>query len=166
MSSPNSKLLQAALAPSLKAAGFKKAGATWSRPSPLTIAVVNLQGSQWGPQFYVNLGVYFRELGGKLKPCEAECHIRTRLDAHVPDRARLRQLLDFEHDVDIQTRGMELASLVQEYGLPWISHVSTVEGAREWCQQNPRSPWAMGVLREYLGLSAPPNKSLQRTGGP
>jgi hypothetical protein len=146
----------------LKLAGFKKSGATWHRAGVSEIAVVNLQGSQWGPQFYVNLGVYFRELGTKAKPCEAECHIRSRLDAHVPDRTRLNQLLDFEANIPIEVRGRELEVLLKNGGLPWLELVATKQGAKEWCERHPRSPFAMGVLREHLGLRVAPNKSLER----
>jgi len=156
--SANSKLLQKALAPTLKAAGFRQTGATWHRERSAVVAVLNLQGSQWGPQFYVNLGVYFRELGSKARPNEAECHIRSRLDAHVPDRARLFQLLDFEADIELNLRGTELVTLVVEGGIPWLDHVSTWAGAKDWCERHPRSPFMSGVLREHLGLPLAPNQ--------
>lgn len=163
MTSANSKLLQQALAPVLKAAGFKKTGATWHRHHPGEVAVVNLQGSQWGPQFYLNLGVYFRELGAKPRPCEAECHIRSRLEAHVPDYRRVHQLLDFEYEIDIEARGKELAGLIRDDGIPWLDQVATRDGARRWCEKHPRSPFMAGVLRQYLGLSQAPNKSFERS---
>ena len=163
MTSANSTLLQQALAPGLKAAGFKKTGATWHRFRPSDISVVNLQGSQWGPSFYLNLGVYFRELRGKSRPCEAECHIRSRLEGHVADSARVHQLLNFENKFEISTRGQELASLLHTYGLPWLDRVATNAGAKEWCERHPRSPFMAGVLRTYLGLPLAPNKSLERT---
>ena len=163
MASANSKLLQQALAPGLKAGGFKKTSATWHRHSPAAIAVVNLQGSQWGPQFYLNLGVYFLELGDDQRPSEAECHIRSRLEAHVQDFARVHQLLDFERDIDMSARGEELAALLHNSGIPWLDRVATKAGAKEWCEKHPRSPFMAGVLRTHLGLQLAPNKSLERT---
>jgi hypothetical protein len=162
MPSPNSKLLQQALAPMLKVAEFKKTSSTWHRQRQAVIAVVNLQGSQWGPAFYVNLGVYFRELGGKDRPCEAECHIRSRLDGHVEDRARLAQLLDFEFNLDLHSRGVELSQTLKESGLRWLDYVETPQGAKEWCERHPKSPFMAGVLREYLGLPLAPNQARLR----
>jgi hypothetical protein len=159
MPSANSKLLQQALAPMLKSVGFRRSGATWHRKNAACIAVVNLQGSQWGPQFYVNLGVYFTELGDKARPCEAECHIRSRLDAHVDDRSRLAQLLDFESNIELKARGRELEQALREGGLPWLNHVETWQGAKDWCERHPRSPFMSGVLREYLGLPRAPNQA-------
>jgi hypothetical protein len=166
MTSPNSKLLQRALAPMLKAEGFKKTSATWRRSTATTIAVVNLQGSQWGPRFYLNLGAYFRGLGENDKPCEVDCHIRTRLDDHVPDLEGLDRLLDFQFDADIDSRGREIERLLQEFGLPWLSHVSTVDGAKDWCERNPQSALVLDELREYLNLPVPPNNRMQRSGSP
>src|SRR5262245_38923985 len=109
MASEKSKWLQQALAPALKQRGFKKSGATWRKWSAEAIGVLNLQGSQWGPSFYINLGVYFRALGDRDQPTECHCHIRTRLGALVPDWRRLDALLDFEQPVldDIRARDLE-----------------------------------------------------------
>ncbi|MBK9409254.1 MAG: DUF4304 domain-containing protein [Gemmatimonadetes bacterium] len=61
MASDNSKWLQHALTPALKAAGFQEGREQlWRRTNATTVGVLSLQGSQWGPSFYVNLGVYFR----------------------------------------------------------------------------------------------------------
>jgi len=151
MASENNKWLQQALAPALKQRGFKKSGATWRRGSGDAIEVLNLQGSQWGPSFYVNLGVYFRALGDRDQPTEYQCHVRTRLDEIVPDRARLHALLDFEHPIPESDRARELETLVANHGVPWLDTVSTVEGAREYCNsQAARSPWITKEARAFL----------------
>ena len=151
MASENSKRLQQALAPALKERGFKKSGATWRKVSDEGIGVLNLQGSQWGPSFYINLGVYFRALGDRDQPTEYHCHVRTRLTELVPDRERLNALLDFEKPVQEGVRVRELETLVVEHGLPWLHRVSTIEGAREYCSsQAPRSPWVTKEAREFL----------------
>lgn len=88
MPAEQGKLLQRAMAPCLKSAGFLKQGATWRRASPSTIAVLNLQGSQWGPAFYVNLGIYLRELGAEERPAERRCHVRLRAGQLMMDPRR------------------------------------------------------------------------------
>ena len=151
MASENSKRLQQALAPTLKQRGFKKSGATWRKESGESIGVLNLQGSQWGPSFYINLGVYFRALGDRDQPTEYDCHVRTRLSELVPDRERLNALLDFEKPVQENARVRELETLVVEHGLPWLDNVSTIEGAREYCSsQAPKSPWVTKEARAFL----------------
>jgi hypothetical protein len=156
-------MLQQALAPGLKAAGFRKTGANWHRYRQADVAVINLQGSQWGPSFYLNLGVYFLELGNKARPTEPHCHIRSRLEAHVPEFTRVHQLLDFGYELDLSARGKELATLLHTFGIPWLDQVATKAGAKEWCEKHLRSPFIAGILRKHLGLPLAPNKSLERT---
>jgi hypothetical protein len=152
MTSANGKLLQQAIAPGLKARGFTKTAATWRRGAPDGTAVLNLQGSQWGPQFYVNLGMHFRELDRRERPCENHCHIRRRLDALVPDPARLVELLDFERAIAIETRGAELMALVSVHALPWLERLGTFSGAREWLSSDPtaRMACARVAIRRLL----------------
>jgi hypothetical protein len=155
MASENSRRLQHALAPALKQAGFEKSGATWRKTNDDVVSVLNLQGSQWGPSFYVNLGVYFRALGDREAPCEADCHIRTRLDDLVPDPARDICLLDFEEPIQESVRFQELEVLIVGYGLPWLTKVSTVQGAREYCStQHQKSPFVTKEAKALLGMVA------------
>lgn len=74
-----------AIAPLMKAQGFKKSNATWRRSCPESIAVFNVQKSSWGGGvYYVNVGVYFPDLGSLLAPVENKCHVQRRLDVEEP----------------------------------------------------------------------------------
>jgi hypothetical protein len=151
VASENNKWLQQVLAPALKQRGFKKSGATWRKEGADAIEVLNLQGSQWGPSFYINLGAYFPALGDRDAPTEAHCHVRTRLSELVPDRERLNALLNFEQPVEYNVRARELDALVLEHALPWLDTVSTVRGAREYCSsKSPKSPWVTKEARAFL----------------
>lgn len=151
MASEYSKQIQRGLAPVLKARGFAKSGATWRKRNDETIGDLNLQGSAWGPLFYVNLGIFFRALGDRDRPSECHCHIRTRLGERVPDRGRLNALLDFETAFDEDARIQEIVALVVECGLPWLDALSTIEGARELCEiRNRDDLWITVRAREFL----------------
>ena len=152
MASENSKKLQTILASVMKPLGFKKEGATWRKRNANSISVINLQGSQWGPSFYMNLGIYFLTVGDNEKPPEYHCHLRTRLTELVPDRQRLDDVLDLEKPIALTIRFEELVAAVVNYGLPWLQRVSTVEGAREYCKSS-SAPWVTADARELLGLS-------------
>ena len=128
MSTPEKKQLEGAFAPLLKKIGFKKRGGTWHRAKSDGIQVVNIQGSQWSRIFYVNLGVYFPDLGKKETPAEYDCHIRSRLDELVPNHARLQQLLDLHSKNFVEAEGAELAKLVVQFGVPWLDHCSSKAG--------------------------------------
>lgn len=73
------------IAPLMKAQGFKKSNATWRRSGPESIAVFNVQTSPWGGGvYYVNVGIYFPDLGSLLAPTENKCHVQRRLDVEAP----------------------------------------------------------------------------------
>ncbi len=74
-----------AVSPLLKAHGFKKSSATWRKDQGESIAVFNVQKSQWGGgTYYVNIGTYFRELAANPSPTENECHVQVRLEIEDP----------------------------------------------------------------------------------
>jgi len=69
----------------LKDLGFKKSGATWRLQQTGSVAVLNVQKSSWGDGgFYVNLGVYFPEIGSDPAPTENKCHVQVRLEIEDP----------------------------------------------------------------------------------
>lgn len=154
MASENNKRLQRALAPTLKTRGFRKSAATWRKDVGDAIAVVSLQGSQYGPSFYLNLGVYFYAVGDRTDPLEYHCHIRTRLSKLVPDEQRLVELLDFEQPVPDHIRFAELEKLLVGHGLPWLELVSTPEGALQYGRSLPAgSAWVTRDGARFLGLA-------------
>ncbi len=74
-----------AVSPLLKQHGFKKSNATWRKDQGESIAVFNVQKSQWGGgTYYVNIGTYFRALGGDVSPTENRCHVQLRLPVEDP----------------------------------------------------------------------------------
>jgi hypothetical protein len=78
----------ARIAPIMKDVGFRKYGRTWRLERPRMILVLNIQGSQWSSDFYVNLGVYLKDLGSVEYPSEAHCHLRSRMEEVVPPELR------------------------------------------------------------------------------
>jgi hypothetical protein len=74
-----------AVNPLLKLHGFKRSGTTWRRDQLESIAVFNVQKSQWGDGvYYINLGTYFRSLGKETAPTENKCQVRVRLQVNDP----------------------------------------------------------------------------------
>ena len=69
----------------LRQAGFIKKGDSWYFSGTETTLVANLQKSNYGNQYYVNLAVYVKQFGEEQFPKEHKCHIRMRLDALVTD---------------------------------------------------------------------------------
>jgi hypothetical protein len=130
MASNEKKQLENLLKPCLKEIGFKKKGATWHRANSDFIQVVNIQGSQWSKIFYINLGVYLKQLGDEQTPVEYKCHIRTRLSQLVPDLNRLNELCDI-HSSDFEGFDRsELQDLLINYGVSWLDKCCTQDGIK------------------------------------
>lgn len=153
MASEERKALEAGLKPLMKELGYKKRGPAWRRYTSNAIQVLNIQGSQWGKDFYINLGVYFREIGTEDNPREVDCHIRQRLCAVVDDRQSCNRTLSFDSGINLEERTSELRRLVSEFAIPWLEKCSGIEGARNYLLHERKSAFpVLEVAREYLGL--------------
>lgn len=92
-----------AVALALRPHGFKKAAANWRRSQPESIAVFNVQKSQWGGGvYYVNLGTYFRALGKEEKPVSYRCHVQRRLELAEPTIVVAEALQWFQQRASLQ----------------------------------------------------------------
>lgn len=114
-----------------RAAGMEKKSGTWYRQGDEVVAVVDLQKSQYGQQYYLNLGFWLRELGADRYPKGLRCHISVRLETLAPEeRHRIARLLDLDHEIPDEQRVDELVALLNERTLPLIERGSSVVGLR------------------------------------
>lgn len=125
-------VIQATFDEFAKSAGCSKKSGSWYARSPETIVVLNLQKSQYGPQYYVNVAIWLRALGDVEAPKQNKCHIRTRLTRLVPpdDEKRLAALLDLDNGVDDSSRRDELLAVLQGHLLTVLKASSTIGGLR------------------------------------
>jgi hypothetical protein len=129
----NTKELQRLFDAVLGPAGFQRRKETWYRMNEDTITLVNLQKSQWGGQYYVNLGVYLRDLGQSKSPPEYQCHIRARLTAIAGDeRAAIEEALDLEASgIPIKQRGDVLRRGLADIAVPFLNERNVLPQLRE-----------------------------------
>jgi hypothetical protein len=106
------KVLEGRIASVLKPLGYTKRAGTWHRDHGKLISVVNLQKSQWGDDFYLNLGVYLKQLGSENHPAESRCHIRCRAEA----LAGMPKLPGQTKEVD---------ALLNSIAVPWLDALTT-----------------------------------------
>ncbi len=155
MSSSENKLLQQALAPAFKAVGYRKIGATWRLDDNEFIRVFNIQGSQFSKTFYLNLGIYIRALGDSVAPTEAHCHVSRRLSDVVPSRERLHALLDFEQPIPNGQRTLELAGIIEQYAIPWLTNHASISSLRSLLAETGGRGLLVGKeVWSYVGLKA------------
>ncbi len=114
-----------------RGAGLEKKAGAWYRRGDEVVTVVDLQKSQYGAQYYVNLGFWLREFGGEPYPKGAGCHISVRLEVLAPEeRKRIARLLDLVVEMPDEQRIDELVALLRERLLPLIERGSSVAGLR------------------------------------
>jgi len=153
MASDEKRDLVKAIAPTLKAHGFKKNDATWHRTSDGFIQTFNVQGSQWSRSFYLNLGIYIVALGEETNPPEYRCHIRNRLGDVAADCTRYNQLLDLETSIPSDERFKELNGIIESKAIPWLEEFSDDRRVIDWIsgEQAHGLPILMCVF-EYYGV--------------
>jgi hypothetical protein len=114
-----------------KRAGFSKKAGAWYRTGEDVVTVVELQKSQYGKQYYVNVALWILSLGEAKTPKERRCHVRTRLSRLVGDReAELSRLLDLESPLADDERRGALTEFLGAQMAPVIDVTVSVETLR------------------------------------
>lgn len=120
-----------AVAEFAKTSGFKKKASSWYLARPETIVVLNLQRSQWGPRYFVNVGVWISELELLEFPKAHQCHITTRLEALTAGAVpSLAKLLDLSELLDDRDRMAQLRQVFVEHLVPVLAASISVASLR------------------------------------
>jgi len=153
----DTKTLETLFAQALKAQGFKKKRRNWYRQAKDVLQVVNLQKSDWGPQFWLNLALVPEGMTveGMPQPPHYKCPIRIRLGSAYPDkRAVIDTLLDLE-DVGLsdeqRTEGIE--KMFHEMVLPFMDRLQTIDDLKRAIDDGTLRRSALDlVAKKHLGL--------------
>jgi hypothetical protein len=137
-------------------AGFTKKAGSWCRRQSETIEVLELQKSQFGHQYFVNIAVWLLQLGDTECPKEHACHLRSRITRLLPQHQdQLGQILDLDDASVTDAVRREMFKAILEGGLgPLLDRCSTLDGIR--------SLEPSGVLRSFL-IAGPAQRILQLT---
>jgi hypothetical protein len=145
MSASPIDLLHQAIAQAAIPAGFRKKGSSWYCDGARAILVINPQKSQYGPQWFLNLGIYWRDLGGKTEPREEQCHVRGRISAvlSAEEGQQIEQALNFEDlSFEHEARANVVRDALSRHAIPLLTRCSTTAGLRE--------EFHKGALRRFL----------------
>ena len=149
----NTKELDKFLSETLAAVGFRQRKHAWYKANEDTITLVDLQKSEWGGQYYINLGVYLRDLGKASSPSEHQCHIRVRLSSIVgDDRQAIEEALDLERTgISSEHRTRVLGRALKDTAVPFLADRSALPRLRELFTQGALGPvFTTKVARELL----------------
>lgn len=72
-----------------KQSGFTRKGQSWYFRGKDTIVVANLQKSDWGPQYYINIGFWLKDFGEESFPPYNQCHLYYRVERIFRDHRDL-----------------------------------------------------------------------------
>jgi Domain of unknown function (DUF4304) len=154
--SPSIKQLHDAISAAAVPAGFRKKGSSWYCHEPQAILVIDPQKSQYGAQYFLNLGIYWRALGAETSPREERCHMRGRISSIVPAAKcdELTHSLDFENAMSNEARHMILNDVLSQFAIPLLKRCSTTEGLRA---EHKRSGLTGFLLTNDLAAIVGPN---------
>jgi hypothetical protein len=141
----------------LAPAGFRRRNDTWYKTNEDTITLVDLQKSQWGGQYYVNLGVYLRVLGRTTSPPEHLAHIRARLGSIAGDDASaIEEALDLERSsISAEQRASTIAKFLRTLALPYLAERSALPRLRRLHAEGRLGPaMVLKSARDVLEASA------------
>lgn len=128
-----SNVVKQAFTSTMKSAGFSKNGDAWFSDTNEAILVVNLQKSNFGDQYYVNLAIWLKALGNVRFPKEQHCHIRIRASALDPERQKYweREVLNLEQrDIADEERFDLVRSFLEETALPFLATAGSLSELR------------------------------------
>ena len=110
--------------------GFSRAGSTFYKDLDELTAVVNLQRSQFGPQYYVNLAWYDPKLLGTIRPKEHHCHVRLRI-AHLGgvNEDEAKRALDLHSAIDVGAREATIRALL-DCACVFLERGGSIDGLR------------------------------------
>ena len=129
--------IKLAIEAALKGAQFQRKSSTWYRDMEEAVVIVDVQKSNFGEQYYVNLGILVKELGqirDKLPPKENECHIRLRLESLTHEEEQYVQEVVLRLDntsLGPKERQQRVHDLIAEVALPFLLQCGTRAGIRE-----------------------------------
>jgi hypothetical protein len=113
----------------LQSRSFSLKGELWLRGQEETVSVVQLQKSQFGEQYYVNLGVFIKTIGSVARPSRLEqCQIRVRLSGLIEESSNLA----FDADSDLsEEQRHELIRNALQTGIVWLGTNSRLEDIKQ-----------------------------------
>jgi len=126
-------VIKSSLSSVLKEAGLRRKGSNWFWDTEDAVVVVNLQKSNFGDQYYVNLALWLRALGDAQEPKEQLCHVRLRATALDGEEQRYweNEVFNLEHPLPDEDRASLIRSFMGDTVLPFLRAAAYLDGLRD-----------------------------------
>lgn len=114
----------------------------WYLRSDEVIVTCDLQKSQYGPVYYLNVGFYLRAYGEEAYPKSHVCDIVVRAGQFLGEETNLDELLDLESGIPDEERIVVLYAVLSERLGPPMKTGASIAGLRAML--------ADGTLPDYM----------------
>ena len=124
----------------MRANGFIKKSMSWYHDESRIISLVNLQKSNYGNLYYVNLCTYFKALENQAltNPNVVDCHIFTRMDGVNNNHKDFDYLFNLDEcELSLEEFKKQMRMCVQHNILPQLELLKTKEGIMNICKSTP-----------------------------
>ena len=130
--------------------GYKRKGSNWKLAGERVIKMIQLQRSSYSKLYYVNYGFNFVNLNYDEMPF----HIFNRLGSFDKDENdRIRSLLDFENEINDETREVMLADTMRNILKPELDGMNSESDVLEDLKKHPILLNTLPLrVKEYLNV--------------
>ena len=138
----------------MKENGFCRKSNSWYKSTEECVVLLNLQHSSWSSLYYINLACFLRKSDNSiLYPKEYHCHIRTRIPQCGANGESYAQTTNLESCMTDNEREKGIISILNDYCIPTLSKLSSVEGIKQLYKEQPNLNYAnpfnsLGINKE------------------
>ncbi|MFO7526852.1 MAG: DUF4304 domain-containing protein [Ignavibacteriaceae bacterium] len=140
--------LVTSLKPLLENYGFRNEGLNWFYENESIIKIFNIQKSQFGKQFYLNIGIKIKVLESKITYSFAGSQVGTRLDTLVR-----KEILDFENDINNKVRAKEIIKMLNSNPYEFFTLTGEIESIKKFIIDSKSFNTVTLNAKKYLGIN-------------
>jgi hypothetical protein len=125
--------------------GFGETGSRqWLRKNASVWNLVELQKSDSGDQYFVNLGVWMPSLDSNPKPRVRNCHLQIRLERFGSSSEQIEEALDFEHtQMPAERRQFEIYCAMNDAEQKFFGVFTSLNAAIKYLSSHPTGHFAV-----------------------
>lgn len=145
--------------------GFKRLKKMWYIETDECYSLIEVDKGTWRTFYYLDLNVVIKALMTKSNPSQTEGDLLGwNVEVLMPDPLKIRTALSLA-DTSITNKEKDalIVTALEEYAIPFLKRVSTLEGLKEELRQNKRMRYhTSAALWDHLKLDIPREPKLDQ----
>lgn len=131
----NSKEFKKLFGEIAKSSGFESAFGGWFRNSPECIVVIDLQKSNFGDYYEMNIKIYIQGMFGNLYSRSKDLVKKDTGDVFTRQPSEYKSVFDFDEPRDDERRKADLAKLFSDFIVPFTDKALSKLGIKELAEK-------------------------------